>query len=161
MKASPKRGRFWKVCGWYAALGLVLALALGCAPNYLAPGPNPAKVTVQVEARSSSEVTTARRFDANPSWFWGLYGQQANGGRAPYPPAGGKRMPTQVAKVLKQEATFLVPPGKQQVLLHLEADLSVPDSEGSRIITVASFEEVLNLDLQPGQSVVIKRRFGF
>ena len=143
-------------------LGLMaLLLVLACAPAYLDPGPTPAKVTVRVEAKSSAEVRTSRRYDSNPTWFWGIYGPQAGGGRAPYPPLGGGRMPSQTAKVLKQEATFLLPPGKRQVVLRLEADLDVPDSEGSRVVAVAAYEEVLSLDLKPGQSLVLERRFGF
>ncbi|MCF8032829.1 MAG: DUF2057 domain-containing protein [Desulfarculaceae bacterium] len=143
-------------------LGLLsLLLALACAPAYLDPGPNPAKVTVRVEAKSSAEVRSARRYDSNPTWFWGLYATLPSGGRMAYPPAGGGRMPNQTAKVLKQEATFLLPPGKHKVVLRLEADLEVPDSEGSRVVAVAAYEEVLDLDLKPGQSLTLERRFGF
>ncbi|MCB2228353.1 MAG: hypothetical protein KQH53_16865 [Desulfarculaceae bacterium] len=142
-------------------LAASLLLVLACAPAYLDPGPNPAKVTVKVQAKSTAEVRSARRYDSTPTWFWGLYAEQASGGRMPYPPLGGGMQPNQVAKELNQEVTFLLPPGKQRVLLRLEADMEVPDSEGSKIVAVAAFEETLNLDLKPGQSLRLERRFGY
>ena len=142
-------------------LAASLFLLLACAPAYLDPGPNPAKVTIKVMAKSSAEVSASRRYDATPSWFWGLYAAQPGGSRMPYPPQGGGLPPSQVAKVLDQEVTFLLPPGNQRVLLRLEADLSVPDSEGERIVAVAAYEETLNLELKPGQSMRLERRFGF
>jgi len=161
---STSRGSYvasldWRPGAWLLLFGCLVLLA-ACAPNYLNPGPNPAKVTVSVEAQSSMDVRMSRRYDATPTWFWGLYGPAPEGG-APYPPAGGGRLPYQSAKVLQQSATFLVPPGKRSLVLRLEANLEVPDSEGSKVVTVATYEEVLNLELQPGQSLTLKRRFGF
>jgi len=141
---------------WLLLAG-ALILPMGCAPNYLDPGPNPAKVRVRVEAMSRA----GRHYDVVPTWTWGLYGQRPGGGQAFYPPASGKHSPYVTARVLKQDVTFLVPPGKRRALLRLEANMDVPDSEGSRIITVARFEEELNLDLKPGETKIVERRFGF
>ena len=164
--------------------GLLLALAVaasGCATAYVEPGPNPARVEVDLRAvTNDAEIDRAGRAFGlpgylvisgvwrelkGPFWSWGLYLVMDDGSLRDLKPLSGGPEPFIEGYSMQQKVTFLVPAGARRIRLlaysHMEFwTSSLQDGNSYEIINVSSYSEDFYVDLKGGQLRSIKRSFG-
>lgn len=150
------RQRFMVLCA-AALLGLVLLA--GCAPVFVDPGPNPARIQVKLWAK------VPERLKNYPGewiyWDWGLHLITPQG---PYP----LLRPTQPQNFytiahpnpLARDTVFLAPPGRHKYLLLVYGYAIRQKGEHSGPKVLLRHEEELAMNLPPGGSTVIERRLG-
>ncbi|MCB2228673.1 MAG: hypothetical protein KQH53_18495 [Desulfarculaceae bacterium] len=123
----------WSLIWLLAALALIAA----CAPPFVDPGPNPARVVVSVkrtlDAQSVQSAMQAQgpfpgravRFDGFTGPFWGLRVEikQPDGKWFRLPLAKGQGdMPDGYSVDIRR--VFLAPPGRQELRFRLEANIN-------------------------------------
>ena len=151
----------------YMALILLLTLVSGCTA-YMNPGPDPARLTVSVQASLDKERVAqlkyhTRRNARGPLWVWNLYVVQGDGyyqelkpqGPGPARWIGGYR--------LDDTALFMAPQGSYQVRLRVTAylDYEMYDGDGYYLksVPIADWEEDLPIKAAPGGNLHIKRSY--
>lgn len=156
---------------WLMSAGIIiLALVTAACGRYLDPGPEPARLTITVQARTDAQRVDERVLDRlgpppytpggfhwlapQPVWDWGVYlvrGERDLRPLQPLPPAQVESAP---GFGLKQTATFLAPPGKGLYRVLAEAFLEHTWHEGGpwrEYIPIASHQMDMELDLKPSE----------
>lgn len=142
-----------------SAWGLAALLALfltGCA-GYVDPGPNPAKVRVLLKAEAKQQPKSWRAGGPYPvTWDWGLYLVQGDASLAQLKPADGQRLKVIEANPLVRDTVFLVPPGRRDLRLILEAYYFQPHAEGSIPVSLGGTIMDFQVDVPQGGEKTLK-----
>ena len=166
---SSKRFIPWRVlmAGWVAVLFLSVA---SCSP-YLDTGPNPAQLTISVQAQVTEGQVKEGVYDRlgpppftpgtfhwlapQPVWDWGVYLIDSETGLKPLQPVPPAQVKSVPGYALKQTATFLAPPGKRTYRIMVHSFLEHTWSEGlsswREYIPISGQQEDMELDLKPGE----------
>jgi hypothetical protein len=154
MREWGKRFRLLLLWGLAALAALFLC---GCAGGYLDPGPSPAKVRVQLKAESKQQPRSWRFGGPYPvTWDWGLYLVQNNASLARLRPADGQRLKVIEANPLVRDTVFLMPPGRRNLRLILEAYYFKPHAEGSLPVSLGGTIRDFQVDVPQGAEKTIK-----
>ena len=144
-----------------AVLAGVLGLA-GCAAQYVDPGPQAAKVTLDLQAKvppGSWPWPGQGWYKTN--WDWGLYLVDAAGNLKKLRPDSGEKTVAVETEELVRRASFAAPAGKIQLRLLTSAWYYTWDGRGPNLITLAEYSKDFQLDLSAGGGQTIQARFGF
>lgn len=148
----------------FAALAIIGSLAIlsaGCMANYLDPGPNPAQVVIDLEARPHPvNLPRNHAFYRPLLWDWGLYLIPGQGPYQALPPQDQKSLKAQAGDPLKRRTVFLVPPGEHTLELSAQSYLIVPWYRNRDIWPVDYYQKQWKLKLAAGERVILKVRFG-
>ena len=168
------------MCMFLCTAVLVLGFS-GCARVTVDPGPDPAMVTLELDARVSQarvrEVMSENALDnpavlpgwfhrvEGPFWQWGLYVEAADGTLDRLPNDQGLGLVQIRAGNLKQKLTFSAPPKAAKLVLLVEPYLVHYfyerglgfARESSESYSIAVYRENLHLKLCPGCHSTLKR----
>ena len=151
-----KRARKLKL----ATAGLACLLLLGgCGQVYVDPGPNPARVRVELKAQvPASYLRTPTEW---VYWDWGLYLLVPQGPMPLLKPAQPQKFKV-IANVnpLARNTVFLAPPGRHTFRLLVSGYVFRTRGDGSIPVTLLNFSQDFKLDLPPGGSSTIKKSLG-
>jgi len=149
------------LAGLIRCISLVVLIALaallaGCSgAGYVDPGPQPARVRVQVDL-----VTDRSQFDqfddTTPytSWDWGLW-MEREGRLVRLPPSPPQQLTVIRTERLKRDTVFLAPPGRHVYRLIVDGYVGVREGWTAWPIDVVLVNDRLVLDLAPGQEITI------
>lgn len=138
------------------ALACLCVLLAACAPVYLDPGPNPARIQVELTAKADPALLEYR--GEWIYWDWGLNLVVPKGPLPqlkPTEPQAFKVIPN--LNPLVRKVTFLAPTGRRTYLLQVSGYALRTKGEGTVPVTLLGYEQKLELDLKPGQVYRIKR----
>lgn len=137
-------------------LACLCLLAVACTPVYLDPGPNPARIEVELTAKVDPALL--QHPGEYVYWDWGLNLEVPSGPLPllqPTEPQSFKVIPN--LNPLVRKVTFLAPTGRRGYLLQVSGYVFRARGDGVSPVTLLSYEQKLDLDLQPGQTYRIKR----
>ncbi|MCB2191650.1 MAG: hypothetical protein KQI62_08795 [Deltaproteobacteria bacterium] len=138
------------------ALACVCVFIVACAPVYLDPGPNPARIEVELSAKANPALL---QYPAEwVYWDWGINLIVPNGPLPmlkPTEPQKFKVIPN--VNPLVRKVTFLAPTGKRTYLFHVSGYALRTRGEGTVPVDLLDYEQKLELDLKAGQVYRIKR----
>lgn len=135
-------------------------LLAGCAGGYLDPGPEPAKVRVDLQAKADQGPISWRFGGPCPVlWDWGLYLVRQDGSLARLRPADGQRLKVIQENPLRRDTVFLAPPGKRRLRLIIESYYQQPHAEGHIPISLGGTIEDFQVDLKAGAETVLEFRY--
>jgi hypothetical protein len=143
---------------------VALALLAGvwsCAQPGLDPGPNPARLEIELQARM--EPAGRPRGYGGPRdtlWDWGVYLLGEKGRLLPLAPVSGRRMKVIAGTPLRRTEVFLLPPGSWRVRLELEAYWLRPSSEGIAPSSLGFWRRQFAVELGPGQKESVSFSLG-
>jgi hypothetical protein len=155
-----------------AMAGLLALVLVGCAGVQPAPGPDTARIEIDLratvdKAKAADALESAGfRWDEadrplqNIRWEWGLYMLRSDGSLYPLPNNTGGRLRVVRQYPLQNRVTFYCPSGKVKLRLMVEGYTNRLMGEGWAIITLAKYHEDMDLSLAPGSSRKIVRRLG-
>ncbi|MBU1275595.1 MAG: hypothetical protein KJ720_09490 [Proteobacteria bacterium] len=138
------------------ALACLCVLTVACAPVYLDPGPNPARVEVELTAKVDPALLEHPR--EYIYWDWGLNLEVPSGPLPllqPTEPQNFKVIPN--VNPLVRKVVFLAPTGKRTYLFEVSGYVFRTRGDGVAPVTLLAYEQKLELDLKPGQTYRIKR----
>ncbi len=139
-----------------ALVWALLLAAAGCGGNYIDPGANPARLEVSITAYPQTQL---RRHGKSVLWDWGLFLVDPQSGWAALPPESGARLTAQAANPLERKLVFLVPPGQRRLALKAEGYILRQQKEHLVPYVVAYHLAYFDLNLKPGQTLRLKKRF--
>lgn len=150
MKRVPSRRRYL-----YVLAGLCL-LAAACAPVYLNPGVNPARIEVEFSAKADPALLQY------PSemvyWDWGFNLVVPQGPLPQLQPTEAQQFKVITGvNPLVRKVTFLAPAGKRTYLFNVSGYVMRTKGMGTVPVDLMNYEQKLTLDLKPGQVYSIKR----
>jgi len=141
--------------GLYALVCLCLFVT-ACSPVYLDPGPNPARIEVELTAKVDPALL---KHPGEPVfWDWGLNLVVPQGPLPllqPTEPQDFKVIPK--VNPLVRKVTFLAPTGKRTYLFQVSGYALRAQGMGTVPVDLLDYEQKLELDLKPGQVYRIKR----
>ncbi len=151
-----RRGRTTRLA-LTAALAVLCLAAFACGKGgFVDPGPDPARVRVQIHF-----VEDRSRFDQFDDttpytrWDWGLYLLQ-EGRMLPLRPADNQNLKVIMGPVLKRDTVFLTPPGRHHLRLLVDGYVGLREGRSYTPITVSGIKKDYEVDLKPGQEILIK-----
>lgn len=143
-----------------AAAGLAWLLVLtGCGQVFLDPGPNPARVRVELKAQVPvSYLQTPSEW---VYWDWGLYLVTPQGPLPLLKPAQAQQF-KMISNVnpLVRDTVFLAPPGGHTLRLLVSGYALRGAGDGVVPVTLLNYSRDFKLDLPPGGSYSIKKILG-
>ncbi len=142
-------------------VGALCLLVAACAgAGYLDPGPNPARIRVDLAAKHTTPPTARiiSKYSEPVLWDWGLYLKAKGGALRPLAPADGQRLTSLDTESLVRNTVFLAPPGRAGYRLIAEAYKRVPGGDAFRVVGLGSFQRDFDLDLTAGQTKTLKVR---
>lgn len=138
------------------ALACLCVLIVACAPVYLDPGPNPARIEVELTAKADPAL-----LQYPGEWIYWDWGVNLIVAKGPLPllqptePQSFKVIPN--VNPLVRKVTFLAPTGKRAYLFQVSGYALRTRGEGTVPVSLLNYEQNLELDLKPGQVYRIKR----
>lgn len=139
---------------------LAMAFAAGCAANDFL-GENPARVRVEVLGQAQPMKRPETAHTVSPvKWDWGFYLVREDGTLRKLREVTGQRTTVLEANPLKATGEFLVPAGKRQARLLVEAYQYYYIGWKAAPHSLVFFQRDYQLDLGPGQTGQIKARVG-
>lgn len=141
---------------WLYALACLCLLLAACAPVYLDPGPNPARIEVDLTAKADPAL-----LEYPGEWVYWDWGVNLIVPQGPLPLL--KPTVSQNFKVipnvnpLVRKVTFLAPPGKRSYLFQVSGYAMRTRGEGTVPVSLLNYEQKLELDLKPGEVYRIQR----
>ena len=172
---------FFRKVAVIVSLAVVACVLAGCAQVAVDPGPNPARVTMELTALVSKarikEVMSENALDnpavlpgwfhrvEGPFWQWGLYVEAKDGTLDRVPNDRGLGLVQIRADNLRQKLTFSAPPNASHLVLLVEPYLVHYfyerglgyARESSESYSIAVYREDLRLKLCPGCHLTLKR----
>lgn len=140
------------------ALCAALTLTLACKAQFLDPGPNPAKIQVQLKANYTADPNSRiiKKYMEPVEWDWGLY-KVTNGGVLPALPTADKQQLKGIeGDSLTRDTVFLAPGGKGRYRLIVEAYKTIATNNAMNTVGLGSFQRDFDLNLAPGQTTTLK-----
>lgn len=147
--------------GRFLLAGALCLLVAACAgAGYLDPGPNPARIEVDLAARHTTPPTARiiAKYNEPILWDWGLYLKAKGGALRPLGPADGQRLKSLATDSLVRKTVFLAPPGAAGYRLIVEAYKIVPGGDAFRVVGLGSFQRDFDLNLAAGKTMTLKVR---
>lgn len=152
-------------------VGVLLLSIASCSP-YLDTGPNPAQLTVSVQAHVSKEQVKEGVYDRlgpppfatgmfhwlapKPVWDWGVYLLDSETGIRPLQPVPPAKVKSVPGFGLNQTATFLAPPGKHTYRIMVHSYLEHTWNEGvssyREYIPISGKQEDMEMNLKAGET---------
>lgn len=144
-----------------AVLAGILGLA-GCAAQYVEPGPQAAKVLVDLQARVPPDAWPwpGQRWHQT-QWDWGLYLVDEAGNLRKLRPDTGENTVAVQAEELTRRTPFAVPAGKIKLRLLASAWYYIWDWRGPNLVTLANYSKDYEVDLNPGGQHNLQAKFGW
>ena len=149
------RPHLMRLGGWCLLAGLCV-LAVACAPVYLNPGPNPARIEVELTAKVDPALLQ------HPGevvyWDWGLNLVVPSGPLPLLQPTEPQDFKV-IFKVnpLVRKVTFLAPYGQRSYLLQVTGYVFRTRGDSVAPITLLAYNQKLDLNLRPGETYRIQR----
>lgn len=149
--------RWMRLALW---LGLAAAAA-GCAQPGVDPGPDPARLEMDLKARVAPAGRAWNHYGPQDvRWDWGVYLVGREGRLLPVGSVSGRRMKVLSGNPLERQETFLLPPGRQQVRVELEAYYFRPHAEGHLPVSLGFWRREFSLALGAGQKEAVSLSLG-